>query len=229
MSGAKLLVTDLKSREELQSSLLRLKRFRGIQYVLGRHRLEDFRNRDLILKAAGVPLDSPYIAEARKNGIPIEMDESLFMKLAPPITTVGVTGTRGKTTTTQLIYEMIRASGRRVHLGGNIPGVATLPLLGRVKTGEAVVMELSSWQLQGFGENRISPNIAVFTNFLDDHLNYYRGDRDAYWRDKAQIFLHQKAGDVVIAEPGVARRIRKEQPTIRSRLIIARPGDIPRS
>ena len=66
--GAELIVTDLKSREVLAGSVAQLESFSNITFVLGEHRLEDFKNRDMILKAAGVPLDSPYIAEARKNG-----------------------------------------------------------------------------------------------------------------------------------------------------------------
>ena len=76
--GADLIVTDLKSKKDLAESLAQLSEYPQITYVLGEHRLEDFRGRDLILKASGVPLDSPYIAEARANGIPVEMDESLF-------------------------------------------------------------------------------------------------------------------------------------------------------
>src|SRR3989344_8315349 len=69
--GAELIVTDLKTREVLAESVEQLKKFENIQFVLGEHRLEDFRDRDMILKAAGVPLDSPYIAEAKKNNIPV--------------------------------------------------------------------------------------------------------------------------------------------------------------
>src|SRR6185369_6710490 len=68
-SGAKLIVTDLKTREQLATSLEALKEFPDITYVLGEHRLEDFRDREMILKAAGVPMDSIYIEEARNNGI----------------------------------------------------------------------------------------------------------------------------------------------------------------
>ncbi|MBI2039363.1 MAG: UDP-N-acetylmuramoyl-L-alanine--D-glutamate ligase [Candidatus Niyogibacteria bacterium] len=235
-NGAELIVTDLKTRKDLRESLAKLRGLRGVQYVLGKHRLGDFCGRDFILKAAGVALDSPYIAEARKRGIPVEMDESLFMQLAPPIVSIGITGTRGKTTATHLLYEILKApespivyTGRRTYLGGNVRGMATLPLLDDVRAGDAVVLELSSWQLQGLGDARISPNIAVVTNFMDDHLNYYHGDRDAYWRDKTQIFLHQKAGDVVVATPEVARRIRALRPKIKSRLIVARPSDVPRT
>ena len=107
--GAEVLVTDLKSEKELALSLKKLRKYSQIKFVLGGHKLEDFRNKDFILKAAGVPLNSHYIAEARKNKIPIEMDASLFFKLMPKgVTFIGITGTRGKTTTAYLIYEIIK-------------------------------------------------------------------------------------------------------------------------
>ncbi len=211
--GAELVVTDLKTKEQLADSLKSLDGLANITYVLGEHRLKDFQDRDMIVKAAGVPLDSPYIAEARKNNIPIEMDASLFAKLTIGVTIVGVTGTRGKTTTTSLIYEIAKrhfeGTHTKVFLGGNIRGTATLPLIREVKAGDVMVLELDSWQLQGFGEAKISPHISVFTNFLDDHLNYYKGDRNLYFEDKAQIFLHQTKGDVFVCDDAIAIEVIK--------------------
>jgi len=201
--GAKLLITDLKSKEELASSLTELEGYSNIEYVLGEHRLEDFKDKDLIIRAANVPLDSIYIEEARKNNIPIEMDASLFVKLVKGVTIVGITGTRGKSTVTELIYKILEASGKRVFLAGNIRGRATLPLLNEVREGDIVVMELDSWQLQGFGDSKISPHISVFTNFMPDHMNYYKGDMDRYFSDKANIFNYQKEGDVFFRGNGV--------------------------
>jgi len=115
--GADLIVTDLKTKEQLAPALKDLEKFSGhkrglgpIKFVLGEHRLEDFKGRDMIIKAAGVPIDSFYIKEAKKNGIPIEMDVSLFAKCAPNVMIIGVTGTRGKSMTTTLIYEILKAN-----------------------------------------------------------------------------------------------------------------------
>lgn len=79
--GAELTITDLKTAEQLKPTLDKLKKYKNIKYVLGKHQLEDFRDCDFVLKSAGVPLDSIYIKEAKKNNIPVEMDESLFCKI----------------------------------------------------------------------------------------------------------------------------------------------------
>src|SRR3990167_4850564 len=88
--GAELIVTDLKTREELAESVAQLESFPNITFVLGEHRLEDFSNRNFILKAAGVPLDSAYIAEAKKHNIPVRMSADLFAEISN-ITCIGVT------------------------------------------------------------------------------------------------------------------------------------------
>src|SRR3990167_5038530 len=117
--GAELIFTDLRDEKTLAPSLAKLERYKDIRYTFGGHKLEDFRKKDFILKAAGVPLDSPYIMEAKKNDIPIEMDASLFAKLSSA-KIIGITGTRGKSTTTHLIFNILKAAKKRVFLGGNI-------------------------------------------------------------------------------------------------------------
>ena len=172
--GADLLVTDLKTKEQLAPSLAELSNYKNITFILGEHRLEDFRDGDLIIKAAGVPLNSIYIEEAKKNNIPVEMDVSLFAKCAPEVKIVGVTGTRGKSMTTTLIYEILKTNEKflkkNVYVGGNLRGVATLPLLKKVKGGDILVCELDSWQLQGFGDTQMSPQISVFTTFFSSDM-----------------------------------------------------------
>ena len=100
-------------------------------------------------------------------------------------------------------------------LGGNVRGVSNLQLLAEVEENSLCVMELDSWQLQGFGWEEISPQIAVFTNFMEDHLNYYeRGGKShdeamvLYLKDKAQIFWYQEASDVLVTTPEVFARLK---------------------
>ncbi len=228
--GAKLTITDLKSAKELRLSLKRLKKFKNIKFVLGRHKLEDFRGQDLIIKAAGVPIDSIFIKEARKNKIPVEMDASLFARLAKGVKIIGITGTRGKSTTTHLLYKIIKNSGKRVFLGGNVKGVATLPLLKKIKDGDIVILELDSWQLEGFGESKISPHIAIFTTFFPDHLNYYKGDMDRYFQAKANIYKYQNKNDLLFVSNQVAKIIKeKDKSNIKSKLIIVKKNIIPKN
>lgn len=200
-----LLVTDMKSESQLRESVQALTGIAGdkLTLVLGEHRLEDFEHIDFVLKGAGVPLASPYIAHARAQGVPVYMDESLFELCKPAgVRTIGVTGTRGKTTTTMLLHHILQtALPHTVHLGGNIRGIATLPLLRVVQPNDTVVLELSSWQLQGYRDIQYSPSIAVFTNFFADHLNYYGGSMEAYMADKAQIFACHGPHDVLIVSP----------------------------
>lgn len=222
--GAQVLVTDLKTAKELAPSIKKLQGHNNIKYVLGEHRYEDFDSCDFVLKGQGVPLDSPYIKYAEGKGIPIEMDESLFAKLAPKVQIIGVTGTRGKTTTTILIYEILKASGMRVFLGGNIKGTAALPLLKEVKDWDMVVFELSSWQLQGFGEAKISPHISVFTNFMPDHMNYYKNDLKQYFTDKSYIYKFQTKNDVLV----LGRDIKKLVKNTKSKVLTANIKSIPK-
>jgi UDP-N-acetylmuramoylalanine--D-glutamate ligase len=237
--GAELIVTDMKSSEELASSVAELAEFPDIQFILGEHRLEDFRGRDFILKAAGVPADSPFIREAEAQGIPVKMSASWFEEISQ-IPMIGITGTRGKSTVTHMLEHIFKEAGKKVLLGGNVRGVSSLALLedveengterrgGEAAASQVAVFELDSWQLQGFGEAHISPSLAVFTTFYPDHLNYYDGDLDAYLADKANIFLHQKFEDTLVLGAQCAELIQEKYgKLIRSHIVVANVHDIP--
>ena len=208
---AQLLVTDKKTETELAPSVEALKEYTSITYRLGEHRLEDFESKDFILKAAGVPLDSPFCKHAKGLNIPVYMSAALVCDIVTKklegVTIIGVTGTRGKTTVTELISYILAVAGIRAHIGGNVRGVANLPLLEVIEEGDYLVLELDSWQLQGFGDIKISPHIAVFTSFLDDHMNYYGNDKEKYFRDKANIFRNQTEYDVLIASRQASEEI----------------------
>lgn len=219
--GAKLTITDLKNGKQLEESLKKLKKFKGIKYVLSKHKLEDFQNCDMILKAAGVPLDSIYIKEAKKNKIPVEMSATLFSKLSN-LPTIAVTGTRGKSTVTHLIAHILKSAGKKIILGGNIRGVSNLQLLKKAKNAEKAVLELDSWQLQGFGDSKISPNVSVFTTFLPDHMGYYKGSMEKYFTDKANIFKYQKKGDTLIVGSQAMPFVKKWGGKIKSKITVGK-------
>ncbi len=217
---AELIVTDMKDEQSLKESLQALEGYTNITYHLGGHTVTDFEHRDFILKAAGVPLDSPFIAHAKMLDLPVYMSAALVAHIIAKselgVTILGVTGTRGKSTVTQMIAHILASVGLRVFLGGNVRGVANLPLLKALEEGDYLVLELDSWQLQGFGDLKISPHIAVFTSFLDDHMNYYKGDVEAYFRDKAQIYRHQKRQNLLIASPQAYEVIHHHDPEVQA-------------
>lgn len=194
-TGAVVTVTDLKSAEQLAPSLKQLEGL-PVKMRLGCHDPSDFVNADMILRNADVPRSSPFLKIATDHGVPVEMDESLFCKHFQG-KVVGVTGTRGKTTTTTLIHAILSAQQQGVHLAGNIMGHATLPLLEKAGRSDTVVLELSSWQLQGFHDAKLSPHASVFTNVYPDHLNRYAGMKD-YIHDKKAVFLYQKENDFCV-------------------------------
>ena len=236
-SGAReVIVTDLKTEAELASSVEVLQKYPNVKFVLGEHRKEDFgEGVDLVLVSAGVPLDSEYLRHARIANVPLVQSAALFAKLSG-VPIVGVTGTRGKSTVTHMIHHVLsQVTGEKVLLGGNVRGVSNLQLLKEVEEDSICVMELDSWQLQGFGWAEISPQIAVFTNFMEDHLNYYtRGGKsneeamDLYFRDKAQIFLNQEDSGVLVTIPAVFERIKKIPNTeLHQEVILADASTIP--
>ena len=230
--GAILTITDLKSEQELAPSLKKLKKYKNIKYVLGRHDLADFQTADFIIQPGNVPVNSPYLLEAQKNNIPIYESESLLMEKAKEVKVIGITGTRGKTTTTYLIYEILKSFfGKKVHLGGNVKGKSTLALLKIIKPGDLVVLELDSWCLHGFGDIKASPQISVFTNLMPDHLNFYlKGSKDLveaeqkYFNDKANIYLNQNEDDYLICGEKISTRIGKTK----SHKIIALKNIVPK-
>lgn len=208
---ADVLVSDFYYTPAMKENVRRLKRFTNVRFVFNRHPIAEIRNFDLIVKHQRARRTEPELIEARKRGIPIETAESLFLKQCP-CQVVGITGTRGKSTTTTLVAEMLKMSGKRVWLGGNIL-ISPLTFLKKIKPDDAVVLELSSFQLEGTGEAGISPHVACITNLMRDHLNTYSG-MEEYAEAKAQIFRHQNADGVVVlnAEDAFARRWKLEAP-----------------
>jgi UDP-N-acetylmuramoylalanine--D-glutamate ligase len=125
------------------------------------------------------------------------MSADLFAEISN-IPIIGVTGTRGKSTVAHMVHAILKEAGKKVLLGGNVRGVSTLALLKEVTPEHIIVLELDSWQCQGWGDASMSPHIAVFTTFYQDHLNYYKDDPAQYLADKANIFLNQKPEDTLV-------------------------------
>lgn len=197
-AGAKVTVTDLKSAEQLAPQLKRLGALKSrIKLVLGEHREADFTSADLVVKNPGVPRTSKYLLLAQKNHIPIETDISLFFQLAERHRLIGITGTRGKSTTATLLYELLKPSYRQSILGGNITKSPLAQLKKFSRGGGWAVLELSSWMLESLEAGRLSPHLAIFTNIYPDHLNTYDGIKD-YAAAKENIFRWQTPQDYLV-------------------------------
>lgn len=196
-AGARVIATDMKTGKELEASIEKLKDLKNIKFILGQHRTEDFENVDIVIKSPAAPWSSKHIQAALKKKIPVEMDSSIFFKLCRlPI--IGVTGTKGKTTTATLIAEILRVAGKKVFTAGigQKSVLGALDEIGDEKDG-VVVFELSSWRLSALGKEKLSPHIAVITNIFPDHLNYY-GTMEKYIADKKYIFANQKPDDYIV-------------------------------
>lgn len=218
--GARVRVTDKKNETQLFQSINRLKHW-PIEFSLGKHQLSDFLWPDVIFKGPSVAWDLPEIVTAQKQGIPVEMELSFFASYCPS-KIIGVTGTRGKSTTSHLIYQVLKENGLSVYLGGRLPGISTIELLKKLKPEDLIVLELSSWDLSGFHQKQISPHISVFTSFYPDHLNYYRSMED-YLYDKKAIFLYQNYHDYLVINQSLLQYIKK----LKSKLISYSKEDFP--
>lgn len=193
--GAKILATDLRSRQELRESIDGLRHLKGISYVLGQHRKEDFINTDLIIKNPAVPDDSPFTKIALEHKVPVETDIGIFFELCEG-QIIGVTGSRGKSTTASLIYQFLRAKHPDTVLAGNIR-MSVLEKLQQIKKTTLVVLELSSWQLNGLANHKKSPQVAVMTNIMRDHQNRY-DSISLYVEDKKVIYKYQDSKDFLV-------------------------------
>lgn len=217
--GAKLTVTDTKSPNDLAKSIGDLDREHSLcrkkspfgarihrpKYVLGRHNETDFSRTDMVIRNPAVPREHPLLRLAERNGVPVESDVSLFFRLCPfPVT--AVTGTKGKSTTTALLSEICRQHDGRTVVGGNIrispmdglDGLLKMAARKKPAVPPPIVLELSSWQLESLEKPGLSPDVAVVTNVMRDHLNRYRGKMSEYAAAKELIVRFQKAGDVAI-------------------------------
>jgi len=194
--GALVTVTDMRPEEDLKAPLADLVGL-PITFHLGRHEIDDFRSlrADIVVRNPGVPSDSPYLLAAREDGIRIEMEMSIFFRLCPsPI--LAVTGTKGKTTVSSLLGEIMRSWRLDSLVAGNM-GRSALLEIGRLEQDTPVVIELSSFQIEALIEHRIGPHVAVITNITEDHLDRYQ-DFEEYSAIKRGVSRSMKNDDVVV-------------------------------
>lgn len=197
-----LVITDSKSADILKPTIEQINLFPKnipIKYILGTQNSTDYTKVDIIIKNPGVPNNSPYLEVARKAGVSITTDVELFFEyiysLEKPPTVIGITGTRGKSTTTALTHHILSSfyGKDKVLLGGNIRK-SILNLLSDIQQDSYIVLELSSFQLDNI---TYSPHIGVFTSFFADHLDRYNSI-DAYFESKNNIVAFQNKNNFAI-------------------------------
>ncbi len=183
--GAVVTVRDQRPLEKLGENGEILQSL-GVELRLGEDYLQDL-NEDIIFRTPGMRYHLPQLEEARARGCAVTSELELFFRLCP-CKIYGVTGSDGKTTTTSIIAEFLKAQGRTVHLGGNI-GKPLLPEIESIAPEDVAVVELSSFQLISMRE---SPDVAVVTNLSPNHLDVHK-DMQEYIDAKKNILLHQGA------------------------------------
>ena len=181
---------DKTPREKLDEEVLLLER-EGCRLRVGEGYLDGV-EADVVFRTPGMHPGNPAIEALRRRGAEITSEMEVFFELAPCFI-VAVTGSDGKTTTTTLIAEMLKAEGKTVWLGGNI-GTPLLPLCRQMKPDDYAVVELSSFQLM---DMKRSPQRAVVTNLAPNHLDVHR-DMEEYVQAKKNIFRFQNPGDLLV-------------------------------
>lgn len=161
-------------------------------FSFGKNNLEKLKKFDIIFRSPSCLPTKPELEEEIKRGAMVTTEIEMFMKMCPA-KMIGVTGSDGKTTTTSLIYAILKQAGYRTYLGGNI-GTPLFTKLSEITPKDMVVLELSSFQLMGM---RISPQIGVITNITPNHLNIHK-DYQEYIEAKKNIFQYQTQNDMVV-------------------------------
>lgn len=190
--GAIIAVNDQKPKEE--NEVAQTLEQKGIRVVCGGHPLELLDEPfDLIVKNPGIPYTNPLIAKAMEKGLPIITEVELAYEISEaPF--IGITGSNGKTTTTTLIYEMLKEGKKQPLIAGNI-GTVACEVAQTAAEDNWIVTELSSFQLMGIQTFR--PHIAVLLNLFDAHLDYH-GTKEAYAQAKGNIFKNQTESDYAV-------------------------------
>jgi UDP-N-acetylmuramoylalanine--D-glutamate ligase len=190
--GARVIVSDTADENQLGDPVRTLREM-GVALELGPHRIDSFQSADAIVVSPGVPHTIGPVVRARSRNIPVMGEVELASRfIKEPI--IAVTGTNGKTTTTELLGQMLKDSGIQVFVGGNI-GNPLIEYAGSSQKMQIVVAEISSFQLDTI--DSFHPNISVLLNITADHLDRYP-DFEAYADSKIQIFRNQQADDVAV-------------------------------
>ncbi len=194
--GAAVTVTDVRPPEKLKDSVAKLAGF-PVRFVLGGHKMEDFTSADLVVASPAVKYNSPFLRAARLARVSVTHEMNILFEMCSDRPILGVTGSNGKSTTTTMMGEMVRAKHAGVLVGGNLGGSLLIAADESPDKSAPLVIELSSFQLFGLRRMRRSPNVAIITNITPNHLDWH-GTFRAYAEAKRNILRFQKSEDTAI-------------------------------
>lgn len=189
------LITDMKENKEDISLLENL----GVEVKITDKQEELLDSTyDVIVKNPGIKLDHPVVLKAKELNIPIITELEVAYRYLPNVKIIGITGSNGKTTTTTIIYNILKEAGLPVHLAGNI-GLPLCNQISDIKDDDILVVEISSHQLVNLDKFKV--DIAVLTNLSPVHLDHF-GTYDNYKKNKLRIFNNQSEKDIAILNKG---------------------------
>ena len=205
-NNIKVRVNDYNTTED--SDIVEELKGQGAEVIVGSHPISILENIDVVVKNPGIPYDNIIVSEAVNRNIPIITEVELASLLATDHDIIGITGSNGKTTTTTLVAEMLKHSGQKMKLAGNI-GVASIEVAQHLEENEKLVLELSSFQLLGI--KTFKPRVAALLNLFEAHLDYH-GTIENYNRAKMNIFKNQTESDFLIynADDPIVKEVIKE-------------------
>ncbi len=203
---ANVTVFDEKEKEEVPRKLLeRLEKYKANAFF-GKNCFENLKGFDIIFRSPSCLPTRKELVEEETKGAIITSEIEMLMQMCP-CKIIGVTGSDGKTTTTSLIYSILKKAGYNTYLGGNI-GIPLFTKIEEMKPEDILVLELSSFQLMGM---KVSPNISVITNITPNHLNIHK-DYEEYIDAKKTIFKYQNENDYLVLnyDNEITRACKKE-------------------
>ena len=190
--NSKVTIFDKRNMEEIDKNIIEKITEYSMEFSFGKEYLSRLIGFDIIFRSPSCRLDLPEIEAEQKRGAIVTSEIEMLLELCPG-TVVGVTGSDGKTTTTSLIYEILKEAGYNCYLGGNI-GTPLFTKIEEMMPEDKVVLELSSFQLMGM---KISPKISVITNITPNHLDIHKS-YDEYIEAKKNIFKYQDKDGLLV-------------------------------
>lgn len=205
-------ICDARDKQSIGEAVPHLKKIKNLKWKTGSEFNSGLEEFSILFRSPGWPIKCPGVQKALKNKVILSSPMNFFFELCPTKNIVAVSGTKGKGTTASLIYEIIKASGKKCFLAGNI-GIAPIAFLNKIKKNDWIVLELSSFQLEDL---KFKAKISVFTNIFKEHLSpadpknpNFHTNFSSYFQAKMNLCLLQDKNDYLVANKKLENKISK--------------------